>query len=298
MKSYVGKLVSAAAVAGVVLAGPASAATPTLSGCQSTIEKEVVKLEAAIVKGLQACVDGYRKTGLIGFPSSPNAGLAAAAAACEGKLFAVAFPDGTSKSAMQKAYNKLTGPLGVLVKGKCTDNLLAQLGHIREDLAGVEWARIALVRAERDAIQEQLASTTDMADVFQQLWYSDTGGSCPTCEKYMYGGPCAAHACGLGGASGACLDTLSGPDIPLALTGVSVLGSAMRRTSRRAASTSSSAHRTRDQPGGPRRLVCLRELAARRGMDQRLLRDLAAQRGRRHVPRSHHRGAGFAGMRW
>jgi hypothetical protein len=222
MKIGFGKIASAAGAAGLaamVLAGPAAAATPRLDTCQKAIEGAAIKLEASGVKALQYCKDQYRAQAVKGVS---GAALAATAAKCQIKLnLAFQFPDAGGKSAAQKAYTALSG---LVAGGKCDNTMLQQLGHLRQDTNPPDvWARIAVARGIRGAIEQQIGNVRDVINVFQDLYQSDGGVSCPNCGDYVLGGPCAIHACCLGGASSTCVDTAT-LDIPLSLSGVEAIG--------------------------------------------------------------------------
>ena len=103
--------------------------------------------------------------------------------------------------------------------------MLEQLGHIRQDVGNPAdtWVRIALIRAVQNAVDQEVGDARDAIIAFQDMFTSDAGGTCPACEQFEAGGPCALHSCALDASSATCVNTGT-VQLPLPLTGVNTIG--------------------------------------------------------------------------
>jgi hypothetical protein len=242
-------------LAGLMFARPASA---NLQACSAAVDKIGLGLVKSLEGSLQKCKAAYRE-GLNVNGKAPDT-VADAALACEkemkksvrfgqtctapaanvgarcslngdcdnpaGSLNGVCTVTGSNgtkgqQSAKNKAYAslaKLLLPAGAN-PAACDDNDLFNLGHLPPGTFGDKWARWILMAKQKGAIEDQLWLIGDTMNIFQALFNT---GLCPDCEEWAHAGPCAKHACVLGGGSSTCVDTTT-LDIPLALTGVNIL---------------------------------------------------------------------------
>jgi len=189
------------------LAQPASAAA-TLATCGKGVTGEMVKIQSAIMKAIQACVDGYNADQVK--PETPQ--YAKAAPKCEAGLGkAIGLSNG---STMAKEKAKLDSFVGK----SCTDVTLALLGHLPPGTFGDIWSRSIAMAALDSAYQEMNAANENSIKGIGEMGglYGSTATGCPTCAKLTVP-PCIEHACAyLSGAGSGFNDTSeSGINIPL-----------------------------------------------------------------------------------
>lgn len=197
----VGVVASAAAL--VLLSAPSYA---DLTKCATLIDGQNAKIQQAMVKHFQKCIDAYHKD----LAKPPTPPFSKAAAACEkeiGKGIA-------SGGDVDKNVAKLISGFGKT----CIEADLLSLGHLSHTLYGDNWARIQGTAGFHSAYEQALAGSRDF---IQSLYDMGGSGSCPSCVKLQLplcnegSGPLAA---------GSGFTVLVG-GLPLAgtLTGTSVL---------------------------------------------------------------------------
>src|SRR5262245_24944762 len=128
--------------------GMTAPAFADLVKCQQGIDKNGSKLQAAIIKALTKCEDGYRKAKVANVP------LAATATACQlGLDKAINFTNIASAISKTKTggLDKLVPPLG----SACTDPDLAALGYLVTATFGDRWERLVLLAAMKGAFDTQ-----------------------------------------------------------------------------------------------------------------------------------------------
>jgi hypothetical protein len=139
-----------------------------LTKCATLIDGQNAKIQAAMVKHFQKCIDAYHKD--LAKPPSPP--LSKAAKACDkeiGKGLA-------SGGDVDKNVNKLISGFGKT----CTEADLLALGHLSHTLYGDNWGRIQGISGFHSAYEQALAGSRDF---IQGLYDVGNTGSCPSCVK-------------------------------------------------------------------------------------------------------------------
>jgi hypothetical protein len=214
-KSFKAGLVAGAGILLIPLFGarPAAAATPTVATCGKAIEGEIVKMQTAIMKALEVCLDGYHAD--LVKPESPQ--FTKASAKCElglGKAIGLG-----NNSTMAKEKAKLDSFITPVPKS-CDDVGLLLLGHLPQGTFGDVWSRAISLAALNTAYNEEAAANQDMVDGLGNLGglYGSPAGGCPDC-KTLTVPPCIEHACAYLSGSGTGFNIVSESGINIPLSG-------------------------------------------------------------------------------
>ena len=201
-RKWLWSTLAAAAFAVGGLVGPAAA--QDVAKCQKQIENIGRAFKDQVYKALQFCKDTYRTEVVKALAAAQKAGdpsvfeptlqvnLEKKAPVCGKKLEKVlGTPNGLPPTLAQttqaeKTYKKLND---LVVKGKCTNQHLFQLGHLvpgsnPTDGWGDAWIRALLVAELKWAYEQQLSHVPDLGAILSGLIDPDGGGA-PDCKGVL-----------------------------------------------------------------------------------------------------------------
>jgi hypothetical protein len=221
MKASRSWLVGLLAAACLVLAS-GTAQAQLVDKCQQGIEKEAVKIQAAILKALQLCKDKYRQT-VVKVAKNQSLDITVelpkVTKACDTLLLKTIggplTPLGTPPTAVQKTYDKLN-KLYTGTPQKCDDASLAALGHLPQGQFGDAWIRWLITAMLKAAYEKQIWIVADTPGIMSALCDANGNGTleqpgptgdCPTCCKLTVP-PCNKMNCRLAAGSQAVVSLL------------------------------------------------------------------------------------------
>ncbi|HVO22532.1 MAG TPA: hypothetical protein VMW56_02775 [Candidatus Margulisiibacteriota bacterium] len=162
--------VVAGAVALLLLSAPSYA---DLTKCATLIDGENAKMQAAMIKHFQKCIDGYHKD----LAKVPKTGpFTAAAKVCDKEL---GKGIGSGGDIDKEVTTKL---IAGFTKNTCTESDLLALGHLSHKLYTDNWARLQGVSAFHSAYEQALAGSRDFIQGLIDMGKSASPG-CPNCVK-------------------------------------------------------------------------------------------------------------------